>query len=233
MSAFDILLLRETKILIFNDKSNIILSLTIYGNSDGRCCFVGGSIMTFEEKTIDTERIFEGKIINVRRDKVTVMEGESFREIVEHNGGAVIAAVKDDGKMIMVRQFRKPAERVMLEVPAGKIDFGEEPAEAAVRELKEETGYAAGKIRKLTQMYPSVGYSEEILHIFLCTDLEAGETAFDENEAIDIEEYPINTLVNMVMRGEIQDGKSQVAILMVKVLLEQGELQSDLNLQEE
>ena len=79
----------------------------------------------FEEKTIDTERIFEGKVINLRRDRVTVMEGESFREIVEHNGGAVIAAVKPDGNMIMVRQFRKPAERVMLEVPAGKIDAGE------------------------------------------------------------------------------------------------------------
>ena len=181
--------------------------------------------MTFEEKTLATERLFEGKIINVRRDRVTVMEGESFREIVEHNGGAVIAAVKPNGNMIMVRQFRKPAERVMLEVPAGKIDPGEDPADTAVRELKEETGYTAGKIRKLTQMYPSVGYSEEILHIYLCTDLEAGETNPDENEAIDIEEYPVDTLVQMVMNGEIQDGKSQVAILMVKTLFAEGELQ--------
>ena len=183
--------------------------------------------MTFEEKTLDTERIFEGRIINVRRDRVTVMEGESFREIVEHNGGAVIAAVKPDGKMIMVRQFRKPAERVMLEVPAGKIDAGEDPAFAAVRELKEETGYTAGKIRKLTQMYPSVGYSEEILHLYLCTELEAGEPAFDENEAIDIEEYSVDVLADMVMHGQIQDGKSQVAILMVKALLASGQLQSD------
>ena len=181
--------------------------------------------MTFEEKTLDTERLFEGKIINVRRDRVTVMEGESFREIVEHNGGAVIAAVKSDGNMIMVRQFRKPAERVMLEVPAGKIDPDEDPAVTAVRELKEETGYTAGTVRKLTQMYPSVGYSEEILHLYLCTDLVSGETNFDENEAIDIEEYPVDTLVNMVMNGEIQDGKSQVAILMVKGLLAEGKLQ--------
>ena len=78
--------------------------------------------MVFEEKTISTERIYEGAILNLRKDKVTVMEGESFREIVEHRGGAVIAAVKDDGSMVMVKQFRKPAERVMLEVPAGKID---------------------------------------------------------------------------------------------------------------
>jgi len=180
--------------------------------------------LTFEEKTIDTERIFEGKIINVRRDRVTVMEGESFREIVEHNGGAVIAAVKSDGRMIMVRQFRKPAERVMLEVPAGKIDEGENPETAALRELKEETGYTAGKIRKLTQMYPSVGYSEEILHLYLCTELTAGETCFDENEAIDIEEYDIDELVSMVMNGTIQDGKSQIAILMVKTLAASGQL---------
>ena len=97
--------------------------------------------MTFEEKTLKSERIYEGAIINLRRDKVTVQHGTSYREIVEHNGGAVLAAVTDRGRLVMVRQFRKPAERVMLEVPAGKIDPGEKPEEAAVRELKEETGY--------------------------------------------------------------------------------------------
>ena len=180
--------------------------------------------MTFEEKTLETQIIYEGAILNLRRDKVTVMEGTSYREIVEHNGGAVIAAVKNDGKMIMVKQFRKPAERVMLEAPAGKIDAGEEPMAAALRELKEETGYTARHIQKLTQMYPSVGYSQEILHIFLCTDLEAGETDFDENEAIDIEEYDVDVLNDMVMNGQIQDGKSQIAILMVKQLKDAGAL---------
>ncbi|MBR4020686.1 MAG: NUDIX hydrolase [Firmicutes bacterium] len=180
--------------------------------------------MTFEEKTLETQMIYEGAILNLRKDKVTVMEGTSYREIVEHNGGAVIAAVKDDGRMIMVKQFRKPAERVMLEAPAGKIDAGEEPMAAALRELKEETGYTAGNIQKLTQMYPSVGYSQEILHLFLCTQLTAGETAFDENEAIDIEEYDIDELADMVMKGQIQDGKSQVAILMVKQLKDAGQL---------
>lgn len=96
--------------------------------------------------------------------------------------------------------------------------------EAALRELKEETGYTAGHIQKLTQMYPSVGYSQEILHIFLCTQLTAGETNPDENEAIDIEEYEIDMLVDMVMQGQIQDGKSQVAILMVKRLKDVGQL---------
>ena len=101
--------------------------------------------MTFEEKTIKSERIYEGAIINLRRDEVTVQNGTSMREIIEHNGGAVLAAVTSEGKLVMVRQYRKPAGRVMLEVPAGKIDLGESAEAAAKRELKEETGYTAGK----------------------------------------------------------------------------------------
>ncbi len=179
--------------------------------------------MIFEEKTISTERIYEGMILNLRKDKVTVRQGESYREIVEHRGGAVIAAVKDDGTMPMVRQYRKAAGRVMLEVPAGKIDPGENnPEKTALRELKEETGYTAEHITLLTRMYPSVGYSEEILYIYLCTGLTAGETDFDENEAIDIEEYAVEELYHMVMEGKIEDGKSQTAILMVKALLSEG-----------
>lgn len=180
--------------------------------------------MTFEEKTVGTERIYEGKIINVRRDQVTVENGLSYREIVEHSGGSVIAAVTDDGQMIMVRQYRKPAERVMLEVPAGKIDPGEAPHEAAVRELKEETGYTADHMELMTRMYPSVGYAEELLYIYLATGLTPGETRFDENEAIDIESYPVDQLYDMVMAGQIEDGKSQVAILMVKGRLAEGRL---------
>lgn len=181
--------------------------------------------MIFEEKTISSERIYEGTILNLRKDRVTVCQGESYREIVEHRGGAVIAAVKDDGTMPMVRQYRKAAGRVMLEVPAGKIDPDEkDPEKTALRELKEETGYSAEHITLLTRMYPSVGYSEEILYIYLCTGLTAGETDFDENEAIDIEEYSVDILYQMVMEGKIEDGKSQTAILMVKGLLSEGKL---------
>ena len=175
--------------------------------------------MTFEEKTIKSERIYEGKIINLRKDKVVVLHGTSEREIVEHNGGAVLAAVTPEGKLVMVRQYRKPAGRVMLEVPAGKIDPGEKPEVTAARELKEETGYTAGKVEYLMDFYPSVGYSEEVLYLYLCTDLTPGETNFDENEAIDIEEYEIDELCGMVMRSEIHDAKTIIAILAVKNLL--------------
>lgn len=180
--------------------------------------------MIFEEKTLKSERIYEGAIINLRRDKVTVLHGTSYREIVEHNGGAVLAAVTDEGKMVMVRQFRKPAERVMLEVPAGKIDPGEKPEETARRELAEETGYHARHVTPLTEFYPSVGYAEEVLYLYLCTDLTPGETNFDENEAIDIEEYPVEVLHHMVMRGEIHDAKTIIAIMIVRELMQQGKL---------
>ena len=174
--------------------------------------------MTFEEKTLKSEKIYDGAIINLRRDKVTVQGGTSYREIIEHNGGAVIAALTDDKKLVMVRQYRKPADKVMLEVPAGKIDPGEKPLEAAVRELKEETGYTAEKVEFLTQFYPSVGYSEEVLYLYLCTGLIPGETNFDENEAIDIEEVELDRLFKMAMSGEIDDAKTLIAILMVKAM---------------
>ena len=175
--------------------------------------------MTFEEKTLKSEKIYDGVIINLRRDKVTVQGGTSYREIVEHNGGAVIAALTEDKKLVMVRQYRKPADKVMLEVPAGKIDPGEMPLEAAVRELKEETGYTASKVEFLTEFYPSVGYSEERLYLYLCTGLTPGETCFDENEAIEIEEIDLDRLFKMAMSGELDDAKTIIAILMVKALV--------------
>lgn len=175
--------------------------------------------MTFEEKTIETEMLYRGSVLNLRKDKVTVQNGVSFREIIEHNGGAVIAAVTDERKMVMVRQYRKPANRVVFEVPAGKIDPGEEPLATAARELKEETGYTADNIEFITSFYPTVGYSEEQLYLFLASGLTAGETSFDENEAIDLEEVEITMLHDMVMKGEIHDAKSMIAILMVYDLL--------------
>ncbi|MGN1334580.1 MAG: NUDIX hydrolase [Anaerovoracaceae bacterium] len=174
--------------------------------------------MTFEEKTLKSKKIYDGAIINLRRDKVTVQGGTSYREIVEHNGGAVMAALTEDKKLIMVRQYRKPAGKVILEVPAGKIDPGEKPLDAAIRELKEETGYTATKVELLTEFYPSVGYSEEKLYLYLCTGLTPGETCFDENEAIDIEEIRLDKLFKMAMSGEIDDAKTLIAILMVKAL---------------
>ena len=173
----------------------------------------------FTEETIESERIYEGKILNLRRDKVTTRNGESYREIVEHNGGVVIIAVTEDGMVPMVRQYRKAAEQVILEVPAGKLDEGEDPEEAALRELKEETGYTAQRITKLSSGYSSVGYSSEILHLFLAEELIPGETEPDPGESLELQLIDFKALYEMAMDGRIIDIKSVAAITLSKEVL--------------
>lgn len=171
--------------------------------------------MTYEETTLGSELIYKGTILNLRRDKVRVVGGrEAYREIVEHAGGVTIAAVTEEGRMVMVRQYRKAAGKVVLEAPAGKIDAGEDPLRTAARELQEETGYTAAKLEHLTSFYSSIGYSEEVLHLYLATGLEPGPTAFDENEALEIEEYDLRELKRMVLGKEIEDGKTIAAIFL-------------------
>lgn len=183
--------------------------------------------MSFNEKTISSEIKYKGKILNLRIDTVESVNGESTREIVEHSGGAVVLPLLPNKNVVMIRQFRKPIERDVLEIPAGKIEQGESPEETAFRELREETGYKANNMTLLTKMYPSVGYSEELLYIYLATDLEPEETDFDENEDIDTYSYHIDDLYEMVMEGKIQDAKTQVAILMTVELLRSGKIKLD------
>ena len=177
--------------------------------------------MIFEEKTLDSKRIYEGRIINLRVDTVTVQSGTSKREIVEHNGGAVIAAITDENKIIMVRQFRKPFDRGILEVPAGKLDGDEDPDKAAMRELSEETGYIAGKLEKLTEMYPSVGYTTEVLHIYLATELVPGACHPDENEVLEVMEMDLEEVYRMVMDGKVHDAKTIIAVMMARDKLQE------------
>ncbi len=173
--------------------------------------------MFFEEKTISTERIYEGAILNLRRDEVTTHSGgTSFREIIEHNGGAVAVPITSDGKIVMVRQYRKAFEQPVLELPAGKIEKGEEPLETIARELQEETGYTAGKIEFLTAFYPSVGYTNEVLYLYMATELVPGATHYDEHEAMDILEMDFDEAHNMVVHGEIRDAKTMLGILLAK-----------------
>jgi ADP-ribose pyrophosphatase len=172
--------------------------------------------MIVEEKTITSKRIYEGRIINLRLDKVVAKSGESYREIVEHGGGIVIIGLTDEGRVPMVRQYRKAAEQAVLEIPAGKLEKGEDPAEAALREFKEETGYAAGSIEYLLEGYSSIGYSTEILRFYLAEDLTPGETDFDENEAMDVLEYTPDELYSMAMNGELIDQKTIVAAMLAR-----------------
>lgn len=169
------------------------------------------------EKTIKSERIYEGKIINLRVDTVELLEGEeSSREIIEHSGGAAIIPITKDNKIVMVRQFRKPVEDFLLEVPAGKLDKGEDPSVCAARELKEETGYEACDIKFLFSVYSSPGFSNETLYIYLAKDLVSGEVNPDEGEYIEVESYTIDELLNMIYNGEIKDGKTIISIMAAK-----------------
>lgn len=172
---------------------------------------------TFNEKTISSEMIYKGAILNLRRDKVTVKGGDySYREIVEHNGGAVAVALTEDNNVLLVKQFRKPMERDMIELPAGKIEIGEDPKETIERELKEETGYTAKNIKLMAEFHPSVGYTSETLYIYLATELTPGETDFDEHEAIDLIQMPLEDAINMVIDGQITDGKTMAGLLLTK-----------------
>ncbi|WP_130864050.1 NUDIX domain-containing protein [Bacilliculturomica massiliensis] len=176
--------------------------------------------MTYEEKTISSEMIYEGKILNLRKDKVTVKDDNtSYREIVEHPGGVGIAAVTENRGLLMVKQFRKTAEEVVLEIPAGTREPGEDPMITGIRELREETGFSAEKFSFLASFYSSIGYSTEMIYLYMAEGLTPGETDFDDNEAIDLYEFPIEELVQMVKDGEIIDGKTITAILLTAARL--------------
>ena len=173
--------------------------------------------MAFEEKTIDSHIMYEGPIFRIRKHKVIAVGDQiAYRDILEHNGGAVVLAVKEDGKILVVRQYRTTLNRQMLELPAGKLDGDEDPKEAAIRELKDETGYTAKEIRHLTTINPSCGYTTEMLYIYLCTGLTPGETAFDDTEDLDLLEFTADELIRMIMDGTIQDAKTIVGVLFAR-----------------
>ena len=173
--------------------------------------------MTFEEKTISSKLIYEGPVFKVRQHVVEAYGGrQAQRDVVEHVGGAIMVAITDDGKVLMEKQFRKPLEKDLLELPAGKADPGEDPELTASRELAEETGYTAGSIKHLVSYYPTCGYSSELLHIYICRNLKAGDTNWDPTECIELHEYDADELIDMIMRGEIRDSKTIIGLLFAR-----------------
>jgi len=167
------------------------------------------------ETTVDTETIFKGKVFTVEKLKVTLPDGSpAMREVVRHNGGAAIVAVDDDKNVYMVRQFRISTGGEMLEIPAGKLEPGEDPKECAVRELAEETGFIAGNVEHLVSMYATPGYCSEKLHIYLATNLKAGNPHRDSGEFLNVRSYKLNELLDMIDRGELEDGKTVAGILL-------------------
>ncbi|SDK50256.1 NUDIX hydrolase [Natronincola ferrireducens] len=176
--------------------------------------------MPFEEKTLKSERIYEGKIINLRVDTVELPHKKySKREIVEHSGAVGILAITEEKNIVLVRQFRKPVEEILLEIPAGKIEANETSEVCALRELKEETGFETDNIRKLLDFYTTPGFSNEIMHIFLAQNLSKGIATPDEDEYIEIVHIPLEEAVKKIINGEIKDSKTIIAILTYKNLL--------------
>ncbi len=176
------------------------------------------------EKTIESNEVYRGKVINVKSEKVLLPNGKTaHRDVVEHPGAVAVAAITENNELLMVKQFRAGPKKVLLEIPAGKLEYGENPAECAIRELEEETGFLATNIFKVAETYTSPGFANELLHIYVAKDLKLTSTNPDEDEFLEIEKIPISELKKMVDRFEICDAKSVVAILMSEKYMYQEE----------
>lgn len=176
--------------------------------------------MDITEKRIDGEEKYKGVIVRVVLDRVELMDGKiTRREVVEHPGGVCVLPVDENGVCYMVRQFRYPFGKMLLEAPAGKLEKGEDPLECGVRELSEETGLSAEEMIPMGSMCTSPGFSTERLYLYLARGLHRGESHPDEGEFLNVERYPLSELVEMVMRNEIDDGKTVAAILKAEKIL--------------
>ena len=169
----------------------------------------------FEEKCKDSELIFDGKVLHVYKDTITLPNGkEGFREYVKHIGAVCVIPVTDNGEVICVKQFRYPFHEPLIEIPAGKLDSVDEiPLEAAKRELAEETGAVAEKFIPLGIVDTTPALIDEKIHLYMAEGLTFGQMHPDEGEFLGVELIPLATLLDMVMSGEIRDGKTQIAIL--------------------
>ena len=178
--------------------------------------------MNLTETPVSSETIFQGNIIRVTLDQARLPDGKlASREVVYHPGGVAVLPLDEDGRVTLVRQYRYPFGRVLLELPAGKLDHGaaEDHLLGAKRELSEETGLEAGELTYLGHIYASPGFCDEALHMYLARDLTRARQHLDEDEFLDVVTMPFDTLVEQVMSGEITDAKTVATVLKVKTLL--------------
>ena len=179
--------------------------------------------MNFEEKTLKVNEIYKGKIITLHVDDVELPDGQkAIREIVEHSGGVCVAALTEEKELFFVRQFRYPYKKELLEIPAGKLEKGENPLEAGLRELEEECGLVAETVISLGTVYPTVAYCSEIIHMFAAKGLKPTKQHLDSDEFLSIEKISINKAVEMVMNGEICDSKTVAAVLKLDKLIKEN-----------
>ncbi len=177
--------------------------------------------MHLEEKTLTSEQKFDGKIVKLYVDTVELEDGKrTFREVIKHPGGVCVLPLDGEGNVLFVRQFRYPHQKVLLEIPAGKLEYGESHAECGIRELKEETGCTCDKYEYLGSLIPTPAYCGEVIHMYLARGLHYGEQKLDAGEFLDIEKIPLDKAVEMIMKNEIEDSKTQIAVLKTKIKLE-------------
>lgn len=166
------------------------------------------------EKKLSSELIYDGKILKLTRDTAMLENGETaYREVVHHSGGVCVLPLDDDGNVLFVKQFRYPFRTVLLEIPAGKREIGEDPMTCGIRELSEEVGATAQEIIPLGKLYPTVAYDTEVIYMYLARGLSFHTQHLDEDEFVDVVKIPLEEAYYMVMRDEIPDSKTQIAIL--------------------
>ena len=169
--------------------------------------------MNFEEKTLESQVVFDGKVMTVIKDNIITSDGhKSIREVVIHSGGVVIVAQKDENSILLVNQYRYPLKRTNIELPAGKLEIGENPDFAAKRELEEETGYCAKTWKSLGFINTTPGICTEKLYLYLAKDLEFVGAHPDEGEVIKCDEYKLTDVYSMIQNGEISDSKTICAL---------------------
>lgn len=181
--------------------------------------------MKLTEKKLSRDEKFCGKIIDVHVDQVELENGEvTFREVVDHPGGVCVVAITDKDEVLMVRQFRYPYGQILREIPAGKLERGEDPFEAVKREQMEETGTGAEEYVYLGDLYPTPGYCSEIIRIWACRVSTYGEPDPDDDEFLEVDRVPMEQAVAEIMENKIRDSKTQIGILKAYALMKQGKL---------
>ncbi len=173
-----------------------------------------GGNMDFREIPLQESKVYEGLIVNVRRDKAKLHDGTVVnREVVEHPGGVAVFAIDEEDRVVMVRQYRYAVGEEVLELPAGKLEPGEDPQLCAIRELSEETGVSPGEVHPLGYTYSSPGIFAEKVHLFFARNLSQGEASPDEGEFLDVVRIPLRKLLKMIEAHQIRDGKTVIGIM--------------------